>query len=338
MTRHFGLVVALFLALAVCGSGIAFAKDDKVKVICASRAETPPVIDGVLDDACWQNAEVHDDFISLIPGRSYRTTMRLAYDDKNLYLGTECFWDDVGRLKKLVDEMKAKPNFSEGFVDIANFTNGCSLELFLDPGATMRNHYQVVFNAAGQICGQFKQNWDPFSARPNCRVKITETGWTAEMVFPDQGIRKGDFLPGKEWGFNLARNDEPNLAVCIWKEVGAVFNEPKQFGRLIIGDYETWWQGVWKGGMVSRYETISGGIENAKGIVAYVYPMYSEVGLGMEKLKGIGGGEALKSRSGFENVYNGYNELYGLFHRLDALYATIESIARIEERTSQAGQ
>lgn len=328
MSRPCFWLVVCFLP-CLYGAGLTFAEENP-KVICAARAGVPPILDGVLDDACWKKAEAREDFIPLGAIPLDRTMAQFAYDDQHLYLGVECFWRDASRLREQVAVIRGKAGSAKGFVGIGDFTNNASIELFLDPGATMRNHYQILFNAAGQICGQFKGNWDPFSSRPACNVQLTDRGWTAEMVFPDQGIRKGDLLPGREWGMNLVRNDE--VPVSIWKEVGAVFNAPNQFGRLIVGDYETWWREVWDEGMGKRCEVITGEVAALKTSAPLVYPMYQEVRRQMTAMEATRRAAGLTTRDGFLKMYATYTDLYRLFHRLDALCSTAEKVSRIERQ------
>ncbi len=313
-----GRQVVLVLLLLVVG-GLVHA-EGAAKVICAGRAATPPVIDGVLDDACWQNADWRDDFIPLGSTPLERTTMRLVSDDRNLYVGVECVWKNVSRLQALVTEARAKPDFTGGFVDINRFAGCGSLELFFDPGATMANHYQVLINAAGQICGQYKGNWDPFKTRPSGAVKITDTGWTAELVFPDQGLHQGDLQPGREWGFNMVRNDE--TPVGIWKDMGAVFNEPKQFARLVIGDGPTWWRGTWEKGVVPSFSQMSTDAEAYGKTAPLLTALIQEVGRRMPAMEETVQTAGLTTSGGFLQVYAKYAEFSALFHRLEALYAT----------------
>lgn len=62
-------------------------------------AQAPPVIDGVLDDAVWQDAAFIDEFHQIIPVEyaplSERTEVRLLYDDDALYVGVKMFIDPV---------------------------------------------------------------------------------------------------------------------------------------------------------------------------------------------------------------------------------------------------
>ena len=63
--------------------------------IVAIRVEQGPVIDGVLDDAVWQRANVIDDFTQVEPRQgaapSERTEIRILIDDETLYFGISCY-------------------------------------------------------------------------------------------------------------------------------------------------------------------------------------------------------------------------------------------------------
>ena len=54
------------------------------------RVDTPPVIDGRLDDTVWAAAYEIDDFHQTSPGdgtpSTERTVVRVAYDDEYLYI------------------------------------------------------------------------------------------------------------------------------------------------------------------------------------------------------------------------------------------------------------
>src|SRR5947209_3701294 len=57
----------------------------------------PPVIDGSLGDAAWENAPVISDFTQVEPREgaqpSERTEVRLLYDANNLYVAVRCLQD-----------------------------------------------------------------------------------------------------------------------------------------------------------------------------------------------------------------------------------------------------
>jgi hypothetical protein len=55
----------------------------------ACRVETPPVIDGKLDEACWQRAPRSPRFADLVNGSAavHNTQAAVLWDDANLYVG-----------------------------------------------------------------------------------------------------------------------------------------------------------------------------------------------------------------------------------------------------------
>ena len=62
----------------------------------AVRTDTPPVIDGKLDDACWSQANVATDFTDyrIEQPAKEQTFVRVLYDDENLYIAFECVEPD----------------------------------------------------------------------------------------------------------------------------------------------------------------------------------------------------------------------------------------------------
>ena len=73
-----------------------FADDVERRQIVAVRIETPPKIDGRLDDPIWDRAQPSEGFIQNDPDRgepmTEHTVIRILYDDENMYLGFQ-FYD-----------------------------------------------------------------------------------------------------------------------------------------------------------------------------------------------------------------------------------------------------
>ena len=61
----------------------------------ASRATTPPIVDGRLDEAVWESADVAENFRQLEPDEGQpateRTEVRILYDNNSLYVGVRLF-------------------------------------------------------------------------------------------------------------------------------------------------------------------------------------------------------------------------------------------------------
>ena len=247
-------IVQIVMLSVLFTSGI-LCLGEEMKVICASRTDTPPVLDGTLDDPCWQKAEIRSDFTSPGTGQSLirRTTMRALYDQNNIYFGFEVFWDDTELLKKGVSDIKAKcPSIAEGvWMKEWKYENTCGMELYIDPGAGGRNYYQMLFNAAGQCVGNYKGILESFNIQPEVKSAIRGNCWSVELRYPAKALKAG-----QEWGLNVCRNDETYYG--IWKQVGGAYANPKLFGRLVLGDYQEWWDAVGGTGAKAKMEILKG--------------------------------------------------------------------------------
>jgi hypothetical protein len=234
----------IILLAVILAHGVVNAAEPR-KVVCATRTETPPVIDGRLDEACWGNTEVRSDFTlpnGPAPPRQI-TTMRLVYDDAAVYLGLEYFYDDIGEVESAVRSILEKHGPpGKGPQLFGNVSWTYNMEIFVDPGATRFNYVQIMVNAANQYTGNVMARWDLFEGGHTGKSTVLEDRLVFEFAYPYSGIRAGD-----KWGFNLVRND--GYAYAIWKRVGAAFHAPRRFGDLLMGSYAEWWEAAWSQGV-----------------------------------------------------------------------------------------
>ena len=107
------------------------------KTIQAIRSETPPVIDGHLDDAVWQKAAKVSDFIQYEPDKgkipTCPTTIYLLYDENRLYVGFECLQN--------METCQGSATRRDYY-----FFNDDYVELFLDTFHDKRNCYSFAVN------------------------------------------------------------------------------------------------------------------------------------------------------------------------------------------------
>lgn len=299
-----------------------------LKVICASRADTPPKIDGRLDDPCWAGTEVREDFVPSsgedAPMRR-ATAMRALYDDQNIYIGLQFFWDDIETLRKGVDGIVKKRGQSNGqrICKFENYANSYGVELFIDPGASEVNYYQILFNAAGQMTGHFKMRWDLFIGGPSFKSAVDGNCWTVEFVYPFKGLS-----PGGEWGVNVCRNDETYYS--IWKPMTGAYNNPKMFGRLVIGSYKEWWDAVWGKGTLARLKEMGPGVDSCSSQAPHLKLLHGIVNKNAAKLSEFSKAHPLESREDFEPLYAEFKEFKSSFDRLESLYRTQRLISAAE--------
>jgi hypothetical protein len=326
------------LALWCCVVGDAWA-DEPLKVICAARAVRPPVIDGLLDDPCWKEAEVRSDFTSPSSGEPVKrlTTMRALYDDSHLYLGLECFWDDVETLKKGVAQIIAThcggraPEPGDR-CEAKNYDNRFGVELFIDPGATEVNYDQVLINAAGQYTGNYKMLWKEFKGGHRFQSTVRGNCWTLELACPFQGIRAGD-----SWGLNVCRNDETHYA--LWKPVDGAYHEPRMFGRIVMGSYAQWWAacgGIAPSRRLSALDDDVGRYERGRPQLRALLEVAAH---SARRLERVAADHPPVSRDNFEILYRAHGEFKKDYSRLATALETLGLMSRAAATTRpQAGQ
>lgn len=196
------MIRALFAFLGVAYSIAALSQpgqDPGQKSVRIQRAPTPPVIDGVLDDAVWDNAAVVDDLRQVYPIEfappSERTEIRLLYDDDALYVGAIMYDTDPDDITAL----NLRQNDSISTDD--------RLFVSVDPFNDQRSGYYFGVNPNGvrqdglyQNVTEFYNDWDSIFEVRSSRF---DGGWIAEYEIPFKSI---SFDPNTDtWGMNFSR-------------------------------------------------------------------------------------------------------------------------------------
>ena len=79
---------------------------EKLPPLAPYRTETPPVLDGVLDDAVWKKAPTETGFKTWTPDFAKdmreKTIVYYAYDRKNLYFAYRCYDSEPSKIKATV--------------------------------------------------------------------------------------------------------------------------------------------------------------------------------------------------------------------------------------------
>jgi Domain of unknown function (DUF5916)/Carbohydrate family 9 binding domain-like len=171
-------------------------------VAAATRATTPIVVDGVLDEAAWAAAPVLGGFIQARPDRgrpsTFPTQARILYDDRNLYVGVELTDPEPSRL--IIPSLEQ--DFESGNSDIF----GITLDTFHDH----RNAFMFLVNPKGAV--KEAQDFDD-SRQENAawegiftvRTRIHEGGWTVEWAIPFTTLRFDPRRDPQDWGMNMMR-------------------------------------------------------------------------------------------------------------------------------------
>ena len=181
------------------------------------RAVSPIVIDGIMDEEAWQQAQTATDFFMVLPmdtsKAQVRTDVKITYDNQNLYLIAVCYNALPGPY--MVESLRRDFNFGKN----DNFL------LFMDPFDDQTNGFSFGANAAGAQWdgimyegGAVDLSWDNkwYSA-----VKNYPDKYIFEAAIPFKTIRYKKGIT--RWGINFSRNDLKTTEKSSWAPV------PRQF-------------------------------------------------------------------------------------------------------------
>ena len=207
-----------------------------MKKAATTRATTPPVIDGVLDDAVWATATPLVDFTQAEPfegnAATEQTVVRILYDDKNIYVGVVNSDSDMSRIVQVDarrdSSLSGQDSFQIIFDTFHDRQNGFifgTTPVGLQYDAQVRNEGEQQANAAptlGRSGGGsglgLNVNWD---GAWDVKTHIGEKEWTAEFIIPLKTLRYGP--PPQTWGVNFARAIERKRELVYWSPVSRAF-------------------------------------------------------------------------------------------------------------------
>ncbi len=171
--------------------------DSNRRKASALRVETPPRIDGELDDACWQNATILTDFTTNSPvfGRpaAERTELRIVYTDEAVYVGAYLF-QPGNKIRTDLCQRDGSSTADELHIGFDTYRDRQNAFRFQVTAAN------VQFDARMSPT-DFDVSWD---AVWDSEVKLHADGWSVEMRIPFSALR---FPQNDEqvWGLQIAR-------------------------------------------------------------------------------------------------------------------------------------
>lgn len=191
------------------------------QVATAYRVQTPPVIDGKLDDSCWKNAQVLNHFWNNTSAKQATepTEVRICNDDKYLYVGFIC-------QEPTPKQILAKCTTPDGSV----WTDD-SVEIFLDPQGMRKEFYHLIVNTVGTIYDEHNDNitWNSGTI---AKTSIGSKEWTAEIKIPFTSLGVSP-KSGDRWTANFCRNREHDKEeYSTWSLTYGIFSNPVHFSIL----------------------------------------------------------------------------------------------------------
>ena len=197
------LLLCAPLALAVTDM------DDR-KSFVITRTESPPKIDGRLDDEAWLDAAIIDDFHQTDPGDGVPPTedtiVRVLYDDNYLYIAADLRDDEPERIQA-TQMIQGRTFFSDDRFWVT-----------LDSFNSKRNDYLFQVNANGVRRDVLRENNSRFIEEWvtiwRAESALNEDGWATEIAIPFKSI---SFDPnGDTWGVNFGRGIVRKQEFNLW--------------------------------------------------------------------------------------------------------------------------
>jgi len=157
-----------------------------------------PIIDGVLNDPCWETGEWSGDFIQWIPKEgakpSQPTQMKILYDDKNLYVALRAFDNEPSKISRKAGRRD----------EFAGDIMGVNFDSYHDH----RTGFEFSVTAAGQKIDLILTNPSVGDMNWNAvwyvKTGLEDSAWVAEYEIPLSQLRySGD--KEQVWGMHAWR-------------------------------------------------------------------------------------------------------------------------------------
>ena len=207
---------SITLLFIFCYTNQAFSQDEVVinpedkKTLNIKRTDNAPKIDGVLDDAVWQTAEIATDFtqfrpeMGVVPEPHQRTEVKMAYDDDAIYVAAYLY----DKPENIERQLTSRDNFgqSDFFLVVLNPNNDGQndTEFFVFSSGTQAD--AIANPSNGEDFG-WSAVWDS-------AVKIVDDGWIVEMKIPYRTLRFSKDV--ETWGLQFHRRFQVNNTQYTW--------------------------------------------------------------------------------------------------------------------------
>jgi hypothetical protein len=194
------------------------------KVLQLVRTETPPVIDGEMDEV-WSTGALMDDFHQTDPVEyaepSEKTVVRILFDEDFLYVSGMMYYSDPSQI------------VANKLIQGANLRFEDKLRLYINPFNDGRTGYMFQTNANGVRTDGIMENVTDrnfdWTGIWYAAARYTDYGWFAEIAVPYKTI---SFDPGSDsWGLSILRSIENKAEDIAWTSYNRNI-DPSNFGTV----------------------------------------------------------------------------------------------------------
>jgi len=197
-----------------------------VRSMAVVRTDTPPIIDGKLDDACWSQANVTTDFTDyrLEQPAVEQTFVRVLYDDQNLYIAFECLEPDPNSIVGV--ERRYDQSLSDEDSVVARFDtfhdHRCAYVFGVNTLETRYDARMGLFDSHDD---------DTWGCDWSAACTVEKDRWFAEMAIPI-GNMLFERKDAVTWGANFYRREKGVPERSYWSYRNSRARYPPEYGHL----------------------------------------------------------------------------------------------------------
>jgi len=194
------------------------AKQDTIsekRIYNTGKVASSPVIDGILNDEAWKEAEWSSDFTQYLPRNgkkpTFETRFKIIYDEDNIYVGIEAFDPNPD---SIVTRLSRRDDL-EGdyvFIDIDSYHDLRTCFAFLLTAGGVKGDVLVSNNGNNE-----DETWDPIWWG---EVSIGSNSWFAEIKIPFSQLRFDNSVDGI-WGIDIGRSLYRKDEMSLWQHIPA---------------------------------------------------------------------------------------------------------------------
>jgi hypothetical protein len=176
--------------------------------VTPTRTDTPPRIDGVLDDPMWERAAHLTGFTQQAPNdgapATERTDVYIAYDDDHLYFAFYAHYEDpsIMRANRVDRDRAASDDLITVYLDTyLNQQRGYDFDV---NGYGVQGDGIITAGGPGGAIPRADRSWDALFETAG---QIVEDGFVVEMAIPFKSLRYPSRAPGEphRWGLQIIR-------------------------------------------------------------------------------------------------------------------------------------
>ena len=214
-------LTAVLLVRAPVGAQQAEPVSTAAAQVRAVAAQTPPRVDGRLDDEVWRRAPFITQFVQREPEEGApareRTEVAFAYDEDALYIGARLHSEDTAGVRALVTRRDREESSEQLIISLDTYRDRRTAYTFAVTAGGVRIDYYHAADFESRRDYTFDPVWE-------ARTVVDSAGWTAEIRIPFTQLRF-NAAPEQTWGVNVvrripARNEEAYWVLVKRNETG----------------------------------------------------------------------------------------------------------------------